>query len=218
MYCFRKIKSKREKSGKKLAFFPPNKLSLWTVSVSAKLHWFLIIEHGPVNAKEGRANSITWEYWKQPSFLALRWYLNMCTHSFMEQLVLTWLDDNLVWNDPVKFSHWGRSCSRTSHVVPLLSPPLQGRGWLEAHLYHVHHSLQWDQVTWTDLERKKATITVKIHHSYFQAIKETKIIWKSKVFCFGFLKTFQILVLWPNAGTKTTQVLKFFMAQAYRSW
>lgn len=70
------------------------------------------------------------------------WMIPKHMYSFMEQLVLTWLDDNLVWNDPVKFSHWGRSCSHISHAVPLLSPPPQGSGWLEAHLYHVHHSLQ----------------------------------------------------------------------------
>lgn len=147
------------------------------------------------------------------------WMTPKHMHSFTEQPVLTWLDDNLVWNDPVKFSHWGRSCSRISHAVPLPSPPPQGTGWLEAHLYHVHHSLRWDQVTWRDLGRKKkATITVKIHHCYFQASRETKLIWNSRVFWFGFPKTFPVPVVWPNAGMKMTQVLKFFMAQTHCSW
>lgn len=38
-------------------FFFPDKLSLWTIPISAKLHWMLIIEHCPANSKQGRAVS-----------------------------------------------------------------------------------------------------------------------------------------------------------------
>jgi len=56
------------------------------------------------------------------------------------------------------------------------------------------------------LREKRDIITLKNHHWDFQAIKATKITWKNRVFYFGFLKTFQILLLWPNAGKKMTKL------------
>lgn len=48
----------RKSSRKKFA----GKSSLWSISVSAKLHRLLITDRGPVDDKERRANSVTWEY------------------------------------------------------------------------------------------------------------------------------------------------------------
>lgn len=154
--------------------------------------------------------------WKQPSFRALRWYLNMCTPSRSNWYLLGW---TIIWYGTIQWNF----LTEVGVVAVLLMWSLcfllllRGEGgWKPT---FTTSTIAFNETKWlgqTLREKKPPSLLKFITH--FQAIKETKIIWKSKVFCFGFLKTFQILVLWPNAGTKTTQVLKFFMAQAHRSW
>jgi len=95
-YCLRKIQRKREE-WEEISFFSPishlqpNYIGCSLLSMALGI----IRREKRTVSQENMKATITPGAQKTPKH----------THSFTEQRALTWLDDNLVWNDPVKFSH-----------------------------------------------------------------------------------------------------------------